>query len=58
VAEHLVGVALKRYTSDNVACVVLDFKDNGARAAAAAAASSESGTGGGNWLKGLFGKNK
>ena len=44
-------MALKRYTTDNVACTVIDFK--GAEGWSSAAEPQK---GGGGWLGGLFGK--
>ena len=50
------GIALKRYTSDNVACIVLDFI--GAVEREASSKSKGNGDGGGllGKISGLFGK--
>ena len=55
-AEFLVSVALKRYTSDNVACIVLDFAGKDDRTAISSSSAGSFSNSGGNWLKGLFGQ--
>ena len=58
-AQFLVGIALKRYTSDNVACIVLDFIGAEQRAEDSASSDNENGGGSGGIfgkISGLFGK--
>lgn len=53
-AEAVTSIAVKRYTADNVAAVVVDLRTGDAKPAPGAAAAGNGG-GGGGLFGGLFG---